>query len=98
MAGKFQVVLATDLEDEELEDLKILCILRDQSIRQLTSSLVRKELKLRQEMILLGRKSLPGKKSLKEYLLEKFPLRGNGGHKPLSERLLDMTTLGDLYD
>jgi len=96
MAGLFQVVLATDLEDEELESLKVLCILQDKSIRQWTSEMIRKELKMRQETIELAKRSMPDRgETLKDFLNKRIPPRGRGGHKP-PDRMLDMTTLGDV--
>lgn len=100
MATLFNVVLATDLEQNELQDLKVLCILQDVSIRQFTSNIIRKELKIRQQTIELAKNSMPSKgETLSDFLEKRIPPRGRGGKKPETEKMLDMTLLnGQLYD
>ena len=99
MAGLFQVVIATDLEDDEFDDLKMLCIAQNVSIRQWSSEWIRRELRAKQDTITWANKNLiPRGMSKKEFIETKIHARGRGGKKPDPERLLDMTRLGDPHE
>lgn len=88
-------ILATDLTNAELQDVKVLCLLQDKTIRKWASELVRRELRIRAETIAMAKNALPSKgETLKECLDRHFPPRGRGGHKPKVSKLLDMTMLG----
>jgi len=88
-------ILATNLTNSELEDVKVLCLLQDKTIRKWASELVRRELRIRAETIAMAKRSLPTKdETLKQCLDKRFPPRGRGGAKPKVSKLLDMTMLG----